>query len=133
MRSSHQESCDIGKPPVIESVRRNLIEKVRQLHQSIEQKNDFSQIIPIIDELKYQAVFYFTQKEKLMIISRSISYHHHRQEHDRFIWKITDLQSELESDNSKQAILICKKLQKWLCDHRTASGQESFQAYLDRH
>ena len=133
MRSSHQESCDIRKPPVIESVRRNLIEKVRQLHQSIEQKNDFSQIIPIIDELKYQAVFYFTQKEKLMIISRSISYHHHRREHDRFIWKITDLQSELESNNSKQAILICKKLQKWLCDHRTASGQEFFQAHLDRH
>jgi hemerythrin-like metal-binding protein len=131
MRSSHQESCDTRKPPVIESVRRNLIEKVEQLHRSIEHKDDFSQIITLIDELKYQSVFYFTQKEKLMIISRSIAYHRHRQEHDRFIWKITDLKSELESNHSQQAISICKELQKWLYDHRTALGRESFQVHLD--
>lgn len=132
MTSAKQNCYDTKKPPVIESVRQNLIEKIRQLQQSIEQKNEPSQIITTIDELKYQSVYYFTQKEKLMILSGDISYHHHRQEHDCFIWKISDMQCGIESNRYKKALEICAELQKWLGDHKTASGQEFKQTHFSK-
>lgn len=132
MGLSRENSCDTAKPPVIDSVRRNLIEKVQQLQQSIEKKDDAVQINDIINELKYHAVFYFTQKEKLMLINRNTSYHHHRQEHDRFIWKLTDLQSELKLNHLNQAITICTALQQWLCDNRTAIEQNAFQPHFSK-
>ena len=132
MTSSKQNCDDTKKPPVIESVRQNLIEKIQQLQQSIEQKKELSQIITMIDALKYQSVYYFTQKEKLMILSGDISYHQHLQEHDCFIWKITDMQGAIESNHYKKALDICKELQKWLYDHRTASGQEFKQTHFNK-
>jgi hemerythrin-like metal-binding protein len=130
MTSAKQNCCDTKKPPVIESVRQNLIAKIQQLQQAIEQKNEPSQIMTTIDELKYQSVYYFTQKEKLMILSGDISYHHHRQEHDCFIWKISDMQDGIESNHYQKVLEICKELQKWLYDHKTASGQEFKQTHF---
>ena len=132
MTSAKQNSGDIKKPPVIESVRQNLIEKIQQLQQSIERKDDPSQVITTVEALKYQLVYYFTQKEKLMILSRHIAYHRHRQEHDCFIWKITDMQVAIESNHYEKAFDICKELQKWLYDHRTASDQEFEQAHFNK-
>lgn len=130
MALSQHKNSDLGKPPVIDSVRRNLIEKVRQLRRSIEHKDDTAQINKIISELKYHAVFYFTQKEKLMLINHNTSYHQHRQEHDHFIWNISDLQSEIDSNHHSQAIAICADLGKWLNKHRTASGQENYSSHF---
>lgn len=126
MTSVQLKSAGISQIPDVDAVRQNLLEKVLQLSQSLLQKEEPNQIAYLINELKYEAVLYFTQKERPMLLNHHQAYHLHRQEHDQFIWKVSDLQVEINAGRFNQAIALCTDLKKWLDRYQATSAPKSF-------
>lgn len=127
MESIQSKYCDISEPSTTDSKQRQLLEKVQQLYKAISQKKDPTQITALIKDFKYQVVLYFFQKEKRMLISHDTSYHDHRQAHDQFIWKVTDLQSEFTSKHHFQVLALCVELQKWINTFGSSMEESDFE------
>ena len=124
MESFQWNKCAISHSTAADFNQSQLLDKVQQLQAAISQKNDPTQIIPLINDLKYQVVLYFSQKERQMLHSQNKAYHHHRQAHDRFIWRVTDLQSEFTSKHYSQILDLCNELQKWVSRLGSSLEQE---------
>ncbi|MGD9211216.1 MAG: hypothetical protein PVI90_10590 [Desulfobacteraceae bacterium] len=119
--------CKNSEPTAVNSEAfHQLQKKNQQLREAILQKKCSKQIVILIKELKYQAVLYFSQKEKQMLTEKNATYHHYRQAHDRFIWKITDLQTEYTSEHHPQVLALCTELQKLLCESGVSPRSQNY-------
>ena len=95
----------------------DLQEKVDSLQQAIRDNRNPNDVMDLIKKLKYDAVKYFANHEKGLLYNNSKSYHYHRKAHDRFIWKISDLQTEFRAVDPHQALALCSQLQDWFSSY----------------
>ncbi|KIF80204.1 bacteriohemerythrin [Noviherbaspirillum autotrophicum] len=101
----------------IDSDHQKLISLVNRLHDAMAQGHGKDILGKIFDELIRYTREHFTREEEHMQKIRYADFAAHKQEHDKLIKDVVDLQSKFNAGNGMLSVQVSGFLRNWLVNH----------------
>jgi len=101
----------------IDNQHKELVRLLNQLHTAIWEKHGSAASMEILDKLVEYTRVHFTVEESLMRILGYPDYEHHRQEHEKLISQVIELQRKLKSGEANISFELLHFLKNWLTHH----------------
>ena len=101
----------------IDDQHKSLVEMVNRLHDAMKGGGADSILMGIVDEMKNYAASHFATEEKHMQIHKYPDYAVHKAEHDDFVAKVVQVESDLKAGKCAMSMDILNFLSNWLVKH----------------
>ena len=101
----------------IDSDHQKLINLVNQLHDAMAQGHGKEILGKILSELIRYTQEHFKREEDHMQRIRYAGYASHKQEHDRLIREVVELQNKFNTGNGMLSVQVSSFLRNWLVNH----------------
>ncbi len=101
----------------IDAQHKELVKLINQLHNVIWEKRGTVVCMEILDKLVEYTRVHFAVEESLMRILRYPDYEPHRQEHEKLIAQVVELQRKLKSGEENVSFELMRFLKNWLIRH----------------
>lgn len=101
-----------------------LVTIINELHDAMRVGKSKEVLTPILQRLAEYTVFHFASEEKYMNNFNYPGYQAHKSEHDRFVAKVTQFQSDLASGKVLFSMELMTFLKDWLIKHIQGMDQQ---------
>lgn len=96
---------------------KKLVALINELHDAMRVGKSKEVLSPILQKLAEYTVFHFASEEKYMTKFNYPGYQAHKTEHDQFVSKVTQFQSDLTSGKVLFSMELMSFLKDWLIKH----------------
>ncbi len=103
--------------PVIDDHHKNLLKLFNDAYSLLVNDEPITETIKLLHELKMYTVFHFSEEEKRMLANNYDGYEKHKEMHEAFIAKVSDLLQKVDVDPRVLNEDIFIFLNSWLIEH----------------
>jgi len=96
---------------------KKLVDLINGLHEAMGEGKGRDKVGSILKELARYTVYHFSEEENRMKLHGYPGYQHHKDEHERFVAKVTGFIEKLNDGNLSLSISVMNFLRDWLTSH----------------
>lgn len=115
----------------IDDQHRTLVNMVNKLHDAMKEGHADDIVMPIVAEMKQYAAIHFATEEKYFKLHNYPEYAKHKAEHDAFVAKVVQVESDLKSGKCAMSMDILNFLSQWLVNHIKGTDKK-YSAFLNQ-
>lgn len=101
----------------IDRQHKKIITLINDFYENIRDRSNQESIIKLVQGMKEYAAHHFSYEERYMKEFDFAGYQEHKEEHDKFVQKIEQLQEKLQAGKAVLSFEITSFLKKWIFDH----------------
>jgi hemerythrin-like metal-binding protein len=101
----------------IDTQHKKLIEEINNFYNNLTRKSNKEVISDILFQLKKYSIYHFQTEEALLKKYGFQGYKLHKEEHDRFIKKVDEIEKKLSEGKMVLSVEIANFLKDWLTNH----------------
>jgi len=116
----------------IDDQHKRLIELINSLHDAMLAKQGKQGLEKILGDLAAYTVYHFQTEEKYMQKFKYVGFYTHKKEHDAFVKKVVDFQSEYATNKLGLSIEVLNFLKDWV-SHHIQKTDKQYSSFFKEH